>query len=229
METRILLLSQPGEACDTYCRKLDDIGVSYDVITQFSEYFRQVPLRTYNGLLFDVSSLVRLDSDEKNLAHDLINIFPALRLKWDPVAKRIRTLFYGLSQIRELSLENFISETCKPFQARAFRNSDRIPRNLNVRLSRTGSFDDADTLRSFTANVSPMGAFIVTMEKLEVSSFVWLQFLELEDQSPIQAEIRWSVEWGKAMCIPGIGVKFVSINDEQREELNLLTKKVRKL
>ena len=228
MNVRVLLLASPGEACDVYRKELGEMGVEYDVMSSFSDYFKVVPLRTYNGLLFDVSSLVRLDAAERTLAHDLINIFPSLRLKWDPREQKIRTLFYGMSTGKDPTLQKFLLDVCRPFPRRAFRSSDRIPRNLNVLLSTTTDFSDVSVLRTFTANVSLHGAFIVSIEPWEMMSRIWVRFLEMDDDTPIEAEVRWSIEWGKAMCVPGIGVRFVRMTDLQSEELALLSRGVRK-
>jgi Tfp pilus assembly protein PilZ len=73
--------------------------------------------------------------------------------------------------------------------------------------------------KAFTVNLSLGGVFLHTMETFEEGTTLWLRFLELADQTPIAATARWSLEWGEARCIPGIGMKFDGLSEGQEKEI----------
>jgi hypothetical protein len=57
------------------------------------------------------------------------------------------------------------------------------------------------------------------LPKEVVSCFPCRTINELQDKTPISGDIRWKMEWGKTMMIPGIGINFKQIKANQREEL----------
>jgi hypothetical protein len=44
-------------------------------------------------------------------------------------------------------------------------------------------------------------------------------FNELTDKTPLCGEIRWYVQWGRTMTMPGIGISFKQIKTQQLDEL----------
>ena len=46
-----------------------------------------------------------------------------------------------------------------------------------------------------------------------------MRIMDLYDQSPISGIVRHKIKWGEAMVIPGIGVAFESISENQRRSL----------
>ena len=73
--------------------------------------------------------------------------------------------------------------------------------------------------RTVTINVSKRGCFLFSAEDGMDGGNVWLTINELEDKTPIVGVVRWSVKWGRAMVMPGIGVAFESITPRQTDEL----------
>jgi hypothetical protein len=44
---------------------------------------------------------------------------------------------------------------------------------------------------------------------------VWIQFVDLEDKTPVVAKVCQVQRWGKGCKIPGVGLEFLSLTDNQ--------------
>jgi Tfp pilus assembly protein PilZ len=63
------------------------------------------------------------------------------------------------------------------------------------------------------------GCFIFSTHEWDLRTEVSFTVVEFPDPSPISGEVRWQIPWGKSQRIPGIGVKFVTIREDQRRYL----------
>ncbi len=52
-----------------------------------------------------------------------------------------------------------------------------------------------------------------------MNSDVWFIIKELTDQAPIRGKVLRKIDWGKSMCVPGIGLQFTEIKESQFEEI----------
>jgi Tfp pilus assembly protein PilZ len=91
--------------------------------------------------------------------------------------------------------------------------------HFNVLLSNDESMDEKKLERTVMINISKGGCFLFSGRDWSDTSKAWLIINELTDKTPIEGDIRWSVEWGKQMTIPGIGLSFKHIKSSQLEEL----------
>jgi hypothetical protein len=220
METcRVLVVADNPEIREEYVKAVDLLGIEQENAASLSELYTLLPKIAFNGLLLDVGTLVRASVAEKAYIHEIIQIFPSVRIRWDAQGKNVRVLLYGQSGEGIATLDSFIREQCIPFGARKLRVSDRVDAHFNVLISRRPDFSTPSTLKTVTINVSKGGCYIFAAEPWEPHCQVWLQFRELSDPTPVAAEVCWRKMWGMSMGMPGVGVRFTEITDGQVAEL----------
>ncbi|MGA1825918.1 MAG: PilZ domain-containing protein [bacterium] len=219
MKIRLLLVVADDDARMHYQEAINRMGVEYDTVSSLTELFRELIRTPYNGILLDVPTKVKATKDESILVHDLLEAFPVIRLRWDRNEGKIRTLFYGQPKENN-TIDHFVNHTCRCFQARSARSNRRVTLYANVILSKTAIFSPEDIVRTITIDVSKEGCFIYSSDAFEHCQKVWFIIKELKDETPLSAEVRWIVEWGKTMRPPGIGVKFLDINTSQAEMIS---------
>jgi Tfp pilus assembly protein PilZ len=224
-DTKILIVVKDHEAGHAYTEALGGIGVTYDIASSFAEMSCLAVENSYNGLLVDILTLVRSSKEEKVIAYECFNLYPVLRVKWENKKKKINLspLEQAFSPDTESALKFFIESRCRPFPARSLRRHNRKNYNLSVLLSPDGLFTEQGTIKTFTLNIAPGGVFLHTTQEFELGQTVWLRFLEFSDQAPIAATVRWSLEWGESRCIPGIGLKFDQLSQDQEQTLQSIT------
>ena len=219
--TKILIVVKDPEAGNAYLEALTEIGVAGDVAHCFEQMSDMATENSYNGFLVDILTLVRCSKEEKVIAYECINLFPVLRVKWEPRQKKIKLspLEQSFSPDTETALRFFIESRCKSFPARSLRKHRRKQVNLNLLYCTDAAFSEATTHKSFTINIGPEGTFLHTMEQLREGDTLWLRFLEFADQTPIAATVRWSQQWGVTRCIPGAGIRFHSLTAKQEKAI----------
>lgn len=220
-DTRILIVVKDPEAGKAYADTLSQLGVAYDVVSSFDRMWDLVVERPYNGLLVDILTLVRCSKEEKVIAYDCINLYPVLRVKWEAKNGRIKlgSLEQAFTPDADTALRSFIENRCRLFPPRQVRRHKRKPIHLNVLFSPDGSFDEGSCSRSFTVNLAPGGVFLHTMESFPVGATLWLRFVDLADQTPVAATVRWAIQWGESRSIPGVGLKLEGLSEQMEKEL----------
>ena len=220
-DIKILIVVKDEEAGVAYSNAVSEIGVACDVARSFAEMSQLATDNCYNGFLVDILTLVRCSKEEKVIAYECINLFPVLRVKWEARQKKIKLspLEQSFSPDTGSALRFFIENRCRNFPARSLRRSPRRQINLNLHYSTDPGFPAGSTHKSFTINLGSHGLFLHTMHDFLQGDTVWIRFLELADQTPIRAIVRWSQPWGVTRCIPGAGVMFESLTKKQEQEI----------
>lgn len=208
-----MVVNEP-EARQAYEAALRAYGISYEVAQSFRELLRMTIDGAYNGLLIDLLTLIRSSKEEKTIAYDCINFYPTLRLKWDSRLKCISfsPLEQGVAPGTEGALAYFMERRCKSFSARSLRRFNRKDSYLSLILS--GENGAAAGLKTFTVNISQGGAFVHTTDPHRKGDRVSLTVPDLSLGS-VEAVVCWSIPWGGCRSIPGIGVMFDGLSDEQ--------------
>ena len=221
VETRVMLISGDPVSRKGYQEALAKTGVIMDTVASFREFYYAVLAIPYNGVLVDVPTMIRIPKDEKDLVKEIMDLFPVIQLKFDPATGTISTFFSGQLN-KSCTLDDFINNECRRFLARTARKSERKTLHLNVMLGKEKFGRRSPFERTVTLNVSKGGCFIFSTVDWGVGATAWFMIKELKDGTPIRGEVRWKVDWGKAMQIPGIGVTFEEMNEIQRDHLNSL-------
>ncbi|MBN2145256.1 MAG: PilZ domain-containing protein [Candidatus Aureabacteria bacterium] len=220
MSIRVLLVAKEESTRKIYLEAIRQSGVQVDPISSLSELYDQLVRTPYNGILLDIMTKIKASKEDNILIEEVLSRFPILRLKWNPEHKKIHCLYFG--QItEEMPLDRFLIKECGSFKARTIRASKRVNLNYNIFLSKEKNFSSPNLEKTITLNFSNNGCFIFSVSKWENYTPLWFVMRELNDNSPIQGEVRWHVEWGKNMKIPGIGVQIKKISQTQKDEINL--------
>jgi len=220
-DTRILMVVTEEEAKAAYEKALRELNVSYDVAGSFNEVLGMTIERAYSGLLIDILTLVRSSKEEKTIAYECINYYPSLRVKWDARTKRMNLspLEQSFSADAGATLGFFIEQRCRAFAARPLRRHNRRETVLSLLLSTSADFTAGETVKSFTVNISRGGAFVHMAEPCAQGETVWLRFSELPELGPLKGVVCWRIEWGACRSIPGVGVMFDGLSEEQEKAL----------
>ena len=216
---RVIIVTADEKLRDYCLKQVVKTGVDYKTVTGLGELFVELGKNHYSGLLIDLTSSIKAKADEKAKAHEVLPLYPVLRLKWNKEAQGLNCLLQNSVANANISITNFIDYHCRPFKPRKIRTKKRLPLHFSVLISPDKKFQRLDVERSTTLDISLGGCSLLTTQQWEINTCIWLQFIEMEDQTPIQGKIcRWT-RWGTPMKIPSIGIHFVSLTDSQKQQL----------
>lgn len=215
-DTTILMVVKEPEARVAYEDALKRAGVCYHTAASFQEMLRMTIQGAYSGLMIDILTLIRSSKEEKAIAYDCFNLYPTLRVKWDPRQKclSVSPQEQSLALDAEGALAHFTAR-CKSFSARSLRRFNRKDSYLSLRLSAHSTDGPCTGVKTFTVNISRGGAFVHSCEPFGRGDQVWLSFPEDPAGEPVRAAVCWSIAWGKGRAIPGIGVMFCHLSELQ--------------
>lgn len=219
LETRILLIAEPGPARDAYVEVLDDINVSVDCIASPDEITEALVESSFSGLLVDIPTMIRCECRDKNRITRIMGRFPVLRLMYNPAYGGIRGLAHGGTIKDNRNLADFILYECVPFYPRSIRVAERKDIVFNVKLLDELDNEEKAEL-TVTVNVSEHGCFVYSVNDWNVDSTAWMVINEFDDATPIEMKVCWKREWGQGMFMPGIGARFESMTTHQYVQLH---------
>jgi type IV pilus assembly protein PilZ len=108
------------------------------------------------------------------------------------------------------------------------REHERNPIELKVEYRRLNAF-----FADYTRNISKGGTFIATSKPLDIGTeFVFKLYVpHLDDPLRIRGKVRWVVsaeeaERGKDPLGPGMGIRFVYRDDEERRNIEVLVERL---
>ena len=223
MDVRVLLVCKDETDQKAYLKALDPFGIQIDIIESPARIFTKMTGQAYNGLLVDLKTKVKASDRAKAVIHDAVDQLPVVQLKWDPKSNQVRSFHFGRSRASG-TLESFINEECRGFEARPLRKSARRPAHFNIQLLKPGNPVEQAPIQTVTVNVSIGGCFIYTIDDYEIDSEIRMVMKELDDQTPVAGTVRWRRAWGEAMQIPGIGVQLGDMPPDQLEDFSAKAK-----
>jgi len=218
MDVRVALVCQEGEAQRAYITAAQSLEVQVDPVSSFTELRKLLCENSYNGVMVDLRTKVKASLNDKELLKDVLEQFPMAQLKFEEATGAVRSLNVGQARDSE-TVAAFIDKECRPFAPRQIRASIRRDIHFNALILKNGITSEAGGIQTVTMNVSQGGCFLYSTEHWEIGGKVSIILKGLDDQRPITGEVRWQIPWGKAMQVPGIGVKFEDISTGQIAEL----------
>ena len=195
-------------------------GVECLATGNLHEMFELLKQQAYHGLLIDLATLVKADKAEKAKCHELLRLYPTLRLRWDEKTEQPRCLLYGSLSNTGMSIQIFIEEHCRKFEGRRIRKHKRVSVHYNTLIAKNEQFQGPDVERATTIDISVGGCSILTQQNWTIGETVWIRFMEFSDPSPIPVKICRYTPWGIPMEFPSIGVCFLSLTPAQLEQIN---------
>jgi hypothetical protein len=220
--TTILLLCREGQSRQVYQAELDAAGVLIVSVQTLEQFFRSEVYCPLNGILVDMPTYMRSTEDEKQLLMELVELFPALRIKCNESTGEIRTLPFGSSYPGNLAPAVFVQTYCSTFVQRNIRSGERASQHLPALLNRLCTESADSVMRSVTVNICCRGCFLISFEPWAVGEQGWLTLPELHDSTPIAVEVCWIRPWGDHHFLPGMGVRFIDLSIAHKVELSRL-------
>lgn len=157
----------------------------------------------------------RATNIEKDSFQILERIFPNVKTNWNPT-DGFRALYRSNGRSGEESLIAFVQD-CRNFKPRALRKDKRHERKCNVLLRPVGAPEET-AQRAYTLDISAGGVFVCTCDPPPEESLVWVILREV-DARPFKVLVKWRLEWGVSMRIPGFGGRFVEADVDLKEKL----------
>ncbi len=218
---RILLVAAPGDNRGVYLQAMKDYDLDCDVAESLHEISLNHNKIKYNGFLIDIPTLLRSTATDKAEANLLSDNFPVMRLSYK-ASEGIRCIPTGKFSGHGNSLDSFFKGSCLNFTARSLRGTKRANKVLNVLLNRDINSPKSHLEKSVALNFSAEGCFLYSVSRWKKGDHLWLAFMELAEKTPIKSEVLWVVPWGVKSQMPGIGLKFLSLSEEQADQIDEL-------
>lgn len=219
----IVIIANDEDSLKLYRSQLDNYkNMTFHYYRSAGEFLNEVSKNNhYRGFIIDLRTMMKASPDEKELMHQLIDNFPAIRISHSLDRRVVKGNIRGRHLQNKELFDYFIDDLCRHFIPRGIRTQKRKDMFFNVALE----IGDSQEL-SNTVNLSKDGAFILCNKELKKGDTFVLKIKELTDQEPIQCTVKWVLPWGEsAQHLPGVGAYFSRMKPNQKEELIKLLRK----
>jgi hypothetical protein len=217
----VLLVSRSASRTQLYREALEQEGLSCLAVLTLKEVPALAAGTPLSGILLDMPVLIKANVSDKLAIEDILKALPSAYLNIAPATDTVRLLIATGTRGAAKSLSEF-AELCKAVVPCRVRPKDRFPLHLQSLLAGDAAQEMPE--QTVTLNVSSNGCFLIsTNPAFQVGQEVQINFIGLEDKTPIIASICWLRRWGSdGHTVPGIGVKFITVSDAQRSEMQAL-------
>ena len=225
----MLLVARRGQARDRFIEELSRLGADCRVVETPEELAHAARLCQYNGVLFDVPTIVREKQFDKRVLQKLAEIYPTARIRYDSGTDAVFALGTDAGPPSRDGLSVFVA-ACRDFLPRTIRRGERVEAHLPAVLWRTppplgvsGDAWDGDSCgeRTCTLNISMMGCFLFTTSHWVVGEAAWVVFPDVTLE-PASVRVAWHEPWAKRRTAPGVGLAFLDIPAALLAELGQL-------
>ena len=209
----MLLVARRGRARDRFVEELARLGADCQVVETPEELTQAARLCRYNGVLFDVPTIVREKHFDKGALQKLAEIYPSARLKYDATTDAVFALGTDAGPPSRDGLSVFVA-ACRDFLPRIIRRGERVEAHLPAILWRTrppvGDPGDSGPgcERTCTLNVSLLGCFLFTTAQWAIGAQAWVVFPDVAEE-PVPMRVAWHEPWAKRRTAPGVGLAFL--------------------
>ncbi len=212
----ILVVSYVEATLEQLVKSLLQLEVSAIPCNIFCDAEKLALENTYNGILIDLTSIIKAKGEEKVVAYGLASVYPSLRVR-SMGAMLIPMAMPGDAK-QDNSLKDFINKTCAEFEPRSLRLYRR--RDKCVSIIRK---DIPGEERGFTLNISWGGAFIIDNHPERFTAGQKMTLFLHELGMEVNVVVCWIQPWGHRH-FPGIGVRFETVDEELEKALFQLLK-----
>lgn len=152
MDIRVLLICKEGPAQQKYLEASKGLGAQIETATSTTEFFKALINTSYNGLMIDMLTKVKVFSEDKEKVNNILKLYPVIQLTFEEKSGQTRAFYSG--QIKgNGTIEDFITKKCTSFDARAMRSNRRRNIVFNVILSKSKNISDENSERTVSINV----------------------------------------------------------------------------
>lgn len=148
--------------------------------------------------------------------HEIVELYPTIRLRWDPGNEMIRSLL-AINHDYNNDIEYFLKVQCREFPGKTLRTHTRRDLHFNVLIAENAEALDNNPTKSVTVDVSEGGCFVYSTGNWEIGQTIYFIFNEIDNCKAITGTVRQIKNWGEKMRFPGLGVQFQQIEPSQKE------------
>lgn len=199
--------------------KHEDISLeTYSTLHQFK---KKCNGEKYSGLIVDIRTLIRSPMLDKEFYTSLCKGFPILQVDSNNNSSAINCFIEGEKSLNLKGtqlMDHFVKKVCPIIIPRGIRLKSRknVFYNIYMYLS-----ENSPPIKSNLWDISEGGCYVISTNEKQMGDHIWLTINELLDKTPICSEVKWKKSWGTSTNkLPGFGVEFVDITNQQREEIN---------
>jgi len=218
MSIRVALIACAGPARDAYVEALKQLGAEAVVFDSPRDGLEALASRDLQGILFDLPTILRDKSFDKRMLVRLESVIPIMRIRHDPHSGRIDGISGGQAYRAGEALQRFIHGQCLHYSAHALKGAERVKVALPILLG-IGKSEQEGWEKTVTRSVSMKGCFVYTATSREPGSRINIIFSDFSDQTPVPVQVSWCVPWGKRREVPGLGLIYLSLTENQKAEL----------
>jgi hypothetical protein len=205
----IIVISYDEPVIQSLEAALAKMNVPFVACRSFVEAEDRMRTACCNGILVDLTAMVRAKAEEKIVACTLTNFFPTLRVR--VMGSMLIPMALPGQSSQDKSLNDFISKSCEQFVPRRMRAHKR--KDIFIPLLLTTEDGRVSDLRCCTLNVSWGGMFVIdtSPEKYRVGDLLSLR--TAESGISINTRVVGVNEWAQKR-MPGIRLEFLDIGYE---------------
>jgi hypothetical protein len=218
MDIRILLIATEGEERNIYCEAIKGLGVAVHAVPSLKGLDANVTDLYFHGVVIDMPTKISALKNDRELIYTTLRKFPTAHVGLEKSKRQVRIFYPG--QAPGATLLDFVNDKCRPFVPRRLGHHIRKEIHFNVLLSKEREAAIVNAEKTVTVDVSERGCFLFSVQDWAPSDTAWLIIMELDDKTPISAEVCRYIKWGLGMHVPGIGVKFTEITESQTREIS---------
>lgn len=195
----------------TDCQICKEYGEEVVIFDDPADMVDSLLLREDNVALFiDVKYYMKLGPEARNRLIAVAQGVPHFRIRLDPDSNCFIAIDDPASPV-------LISRTNE--ETLLLRKEERMPVKLNIELTKEEDPFIQHALRTNILNISCSGCFVYCVDNAQFKGFAYIRIHELSNKRPIYCNIRWRREWGVPDKLPGLGVQFVDMQQDQIREL----------
>ena len=195
-------------------------GFELEPHVSVTTFAQQAAGKAYCGIVADIGTLIRSQSEEKRFFADLCQSFPILRVRPGPDPGSLSGLVEG-KNLGRLSgpelVERFLGEVCAAWTPRGVRTRSRRQLVISAEEFRLPPPGGQDGRRVSLGDLSLGGCFVITPHPGQEGERRWLTLPDRPDLTALEVAIKWVIPWGQpTQHLPGYGGRFQSISETQR-------------
>tara|TARA_B110001454_G_scaffold219202_1_gene251930 strand:+ start:7482 stop:8213 length:732 start_codon:yes stop_codon:yes gene_type:complete len=192
-------------------------------LKQFSDvdtFHRWVLGKKLHGVLVDFLCGAKASAVAREFLYTIERHLPVCRFRVDPkdfsFSGQIKSDFLAGDEL----LSQFIKKALSSDTGRQIRKSERIEKNLSIRVLESPN----DQNQFITKDISSNGLFMIaTQNSFSLGDSLKLEILELQNSEPFDAEVRWQLRWNQCPGkVPGVGIEFKKVTYSQQNALDSL-------
>ncbi|SDL39822.1 PilZ domain-containing protein [Maridesulfovibrio ferrireducens] len=181
----------------------NDLNIKY--CASLDLFLNEVLEEKFAGLILDIQKVMKTPIYERNRIFSISAERPLIRTK----IESNKAVFVD-------DPSNF-KLCCREKTSSMTRINERVEVDIPILISSENDPAMANSFNGAIQNISESGCFINTDVDLFDQDFIYLRFDNLSNKLPIYAGIRWTKSTKDNL--EGIGVKFITITEDQKSEL----------